>query len=72
MTDNLRKKVNRFFHKRTNVTNIIDIVGCILIGIGVFLFSIPIGFIFSGLAFLAISFTITKNGELDELYSESQ
>lgn len=62
----LRETYMRLFHKRTNITTMLDIIGCILLVTGVFLFSIPLGFIASGLACFFASFILTQNGEQDE------
>jgi len=42
------------------------ILGCVLIGIGVFLFSVPIGFIASGIMSIVIGSQIMTNGANDE------
>lgn len=46
--------------------NAFAILGCVLIAIGVFLFSVPIGFIASGIMSIVIGSQIVTNGANDE------
>jgi hypothetical protein len=48
------------------LANAFGILGCILIGIGVFLFSVPIGFIASGIMSIVIGSQIMTNGADNE------
>ncbi len=48
------------------LANAFGILGCLLIGIGVFLFSVPIGFIASGIMSIVIGSQIMTNGANDE------
>ncbi len=48
------------------LANAFGILGCLLIGIGVFLFSVPIGFIASGIMRIVIGSQIMPNGANDE------
>ncbi len=48
------------------LANTFGILGCILIGIGVFLFSVPIGFIASGIMSIVIGSQIMTNGADNE------
>lgn len=48
------------------LANVFGILGCVLIGIGVFLFSVPIGFIASGIMSIVIGSQIVTNGANDE------
>ncbi len=48
------------------LANAFGILGCVLIGIGVFLFSVPIGFIASGIMSIVIGSQIMTNGANDE------
>lgn len=50
---------------RTKVASILDVIGPLFMVIGIFLFSIPLGFIALGIASLVISWLITQNGEPD-------
>ncbi len=50
----------------TMAGNLMGILGCVLIGIGLFLISIPLGFICSGIMCIVIGSQIVTNGANDE------
>lgn len=50
---------------RTKTASILDVIGPLFMVIGVFIFSIPLGFISLGVAAMVISWLITQNGEPD-------
>lgn len=51
---------------RAQLANAFGVMGCVLIAIGVFLFSVPIGFIASGIMSIVIGSQIVTNGANDE------
>lgn len=51
---------------RNVMGNIMGVLGLVLIGIGIFLFSVPIGFIASGIMSIVIGSQIVTNGADNE------
>jgi len=58
-------RIAKLGQDRTKVASILDVIGPLFMVIGVFLFSIPLGFIALGIAAMVISWLITQNGEPD-------
>ncbi len=59
-------RIRGFRLSPTTAGNLMGIIGCILIGIGVFIFSIPFGFILSGIMCIVIGSQIVTNGANNE------
>lgn len=59
-------RVRGFKLSRNLMGNTMGILGCVLIGIGLFLISIPLGFILSGIMCIVIGSQIVTNGAENE------
>jgi hypothetical protein len=66
MYDRIKKVRDRLLPVFTSHrTTLIDILGGMLITIGIFMIFIPAGFIFAGIACLIISSRLPENGEVN-------